>query len=232
MKPTHTQAYRVLVVDPHPVLRAGLASLLAQQEDLEGCGQVGNGHEALALIAELRPDLVITELNLFDMNGLEFLKVLRQQAPAVRVLIFSAYLEDVYAERALRAGAKGYVSKNAPVEELLVAIRRALGGGVYLSDAAANRIVARLAGSPGEHVDPELHRLTDRELQVFELIGQGHASSTIARMLGVSVKTIEAHREHMKHKLKVRGASELVQRAVLWVQMSTASARPGDPGGK
>ncbi|PYJ99585.1 MAG: DNA-binding response regulator [Verrucomicrobia bacterium] len=188
---------KVLLVDDHPVVREGLAERINRERDLVVCGEAQNAREALRAVASLQPDIVILDLSLPKGHGLELVKDLRTLHPDLRVVVFSMHDESVFAERALRAGAHGYVMKQEPPERLLVAIRTVLRGD-YLTHSVA--------------------RLSDRELEIFQLIGQGVSTRKIADRLGRSIKTIETHRTRIKEKLAVKSAAELVHRATCWVE--------------
>ncbi len=207
---------RILLVDDHPVLRQGLAQIINRQPDLAVCWEAETGAEALAMIEQREPDLVLIDLSLRTGDGIELVKDIKVRWPAIRMLVLSMHDEFIYAERALRAGAQGYVMKGEKVDHLLAAITRVLAGGIYVSDKMAERFLHQVAagGSVGLAVD----RLTDRELQVFRLIGEGLATRLIAEKLGLSRKTIESHREHIKEKLMLTSGNELVQRAVQWAR--------------
>ncbi len=212
----------MLLVDDHPILRAGLATMLGLESNLVICGQADNPNEALVVAEREQPDLAIIDLSLRSGDGIELIKDLRLRCPHSRTLVLSMHDEEVYAERALRAGAKGYVMKQEKLERLLLAISRVLDGQIYVSDEVAAKAVERLAGfhdgaapnGPGAYVEA----LTDRELQVFRLIGRGLGTRLIAELLHLSRKTIESHRENIKSKLGLASGSELVQRAIRWAR--------------
>jgi len=207
----------VLLVDDHPVMRLGLAALIRAEPDLEVWGEAGTGAEAMELCQKGLPDLVILDLTLPDRNGLELIKDLRSCHPDLTFLVVSMHDEMMYAERVLRAGAKGYIMKEEAPEKLVSAIRQVLKGEVFLSSNVASRILKRFAESGAKATSP-IERLTDRELEVFQLIGQGKGSREIAGQLNISVRTVDAHRAHIKEKLAFRDATELVHQAVRWVE--------------
>jgi len=207
----------VLLVDDHPVMRLGLAALIRAEPDLEVWGEAGTGAEAMELCQKGLPDLVILDLTLPDRNGLELIKDLRSFHPDLTFLVVSMHDEMMYAERVLRAGAKGYIMKEEAPEKLVSAIRQILKGEVFLSSNVASRILKRFAESGAKATSP-IERLTDRELEVFQLIGQGKGSREIAGQLNISVRTVDAHRAHIKEKLAFRDATELVHQAVRWVE--------------
>jgi DNA-binding NarL/FixJ family response regulator len=205
-------AHRLLLVDDQPILREGFAHLLDQEPDLKVCGQADSATGALKAITALRPDLVTVDVVLKGMNGIELVKQIRALHPMLPVLVLSMLDEVLFAERALRAGAKGYVMKQAPTDEVKGAIRRLLRGGRYLSPRMQERILENL--STGGRVAPGIESLSDRELEVFQLIGSGCATRQIAQQLRLSVKTIETYRAHIKEKLKLANGMELIRMAV------------------
>ncbi|HME05749.1 MAG TPA: response regulator transcription factor [Bryobacteraceae bacterium] len=206
----------VFIVDDHPIVRQGLALLINREPDLAVCGDAEEANSALRLIAATKPDLVIVDLSLTGPDGLELLKSLRARKPDLPVLILSMLDESLYAERALRAGANGYIMKQEATEKVLVAIRRILDGEVYVSDRMANKMLHRFVGDapPGDR--SPVAGLTDRELEIFRLIGDGHGTRQIAEELHISVKTVETYQAHLKEKLMVKNSRELLQRAIEW----------------
>lgn len=224
-----TERRRVYLVEDHPIVRDGLAQLISDQDDLVTCGAAEDPDTALRQFEQASPDVAVIDLLLGDADGLELVRALKQRFPLVPTLVLSMHKESLYAERALRAGARGYVAKLAPTESVLVAIRRVLDGGIYVSDATATRLVSKLVGgAEGDGPDPaaDISRLSDREFEVFRMIGRGLGPSEIARQLGVSVKTVETHREHIKRKLRLANGRELARAAVL----HAASHAPGTRG--
>lgn len=227
---------KVLLVDDHPIVRRGLAQYLAQTPDIRVCGEAQDGRSALEAIRRTRPDLVVMDLSLEGMNGLDLIQQIAATDPKLPLLVLSMHDETLYAERAIRAGARGYVSKDRPVEEVVGAIRRVLAGEVYLSEQMSTRLVRQmLTNRPAQQPSSLVGSLTNRELQVFELIGEGFGTRNIAAKLHLSVKTVDTHRENIKRKLHLGDAVELHQHAFLWVQGSgptegarkAAPARPG-----
>jgi DNA-binding NarL/FixJ family response regulator len=208
---------RVFLVEDHPVTREGFAQLINYQPDLEVCGQAGTAAKALLAIDASRPDLAIVDISLAESNGLELIKHLKTRHPGLLLLVLSTHDEALYAERALRAGARGYVMKQAPTSEVMGAIRTVLGGDLYLSEGMRTRLVhEHLHGSPAVG-GTDVANLSDRELEIFELVGHGHTTRRVAAKLRLSVSTVETHRAHIKAKLKLNNAVELVRRAVEWV---------------
>jgi len=209
---------KVLLVDDHPVVREGLAERINRERDLVVCGEAQNAREALRAVASLQPDIVILDLSLPKGHGLELVKDLRTLHPDLRVVVFSMHDESVFAERALRAGAHGYVMKQEPPERLLVAIRTVLRGDYFISESASSTCLQAFFRQSTKAVTHSVARLSDRELEIFQLIGQGVSTRKIADRLGRSVKTIETHRTRIKEKLAVKSAAELVHRATCWVE--------------
>ncbi|HYE95604.1 MAG TPA: response regulator transcription factor [Rubricoccaceae bacterium] len=217
---------RVFVVDDHPVMRRGYEALLAQEPGLEWCGEASSAEEAIAKIPEAKPDLVIADLTLEGLNGIELVKRLQALIPGLPVLVVSMHDEGLYAERALRAGARGYLMKSHAGDSVAEAVRRILGGGFYFSDAIQQRIFLQHRGQrPEPAVEGQLavEGLTDRELELFEHLGRGLTTRQIADTMRISPKTVETHRTRVREKLGVETTAELVRRAVLWVQAQEAS---------
>lgn len=206
----------ILIVDDHAVVRQGLALLINREADLAVCGDAEEAGSALRRIEELKPDLVVVDISLHGPDGLDLLKNIRTRDSNLPVLILSMLDESLYAERALRAGANGYIMKQEASERVLVAIRRILAGEIYLSDRMTNRMLHRLAGGGEEGQRSPIAGLTDRELEVFRLVGEGHGTRQIAEELHISVKTVESYQAHIKDKLALKNARELVHRAIQW----------------
>jgi len=211
-----TGKYRILIVDDHPVIQRGLAYALSQELDMEVCGGAVSVAGALTAMEESRPDLVVVDITLEDSSGLELIAEIKNRKADVRTVVWSSFDEKIFAERAIRAGAMGYVNKKEPIERLVSAIRQVLGGNFYLSAGMTNRLLQRASGSRPLEEDP-IRRLSNRELEVFTMIGQGMTTKQIARKLDLSPKTVEAHRENIKTKLDLKNSGELNRRAVLWV---------------
>ncbi len=208
---------RILIVDDHPVLRRGLAALIESEPDLLVRGEADSCAAALDFIRGHRLDLVIVDLALPGRDGLELLKELKARHPKVPTLVLSMYDESVYAERCFRAGAQGFVNKHELDQTVLIAIRRVLAGKIYMSEKLQARLATRFVRGLAE-VDSPLEALSDRQLEVFRLIGLGRTTRQIAEILHLSVKTIEAHREQIKHKLAIESGVELVRRSTRWVE--------------
>ncbi len=212
------QRRRVLLVDDHPFMRAGLAQLIEHQPDLAVCGEAGNPAEALHAIAKVRPDLILTDLTMPGRSGLEFVKDLIASDASLAVLVVSMHDEAVYAERALRAGARGYIMKEEGGEALLAAIRQVLRGEVYVSPRMSARILEGLSTRRPRGSTSPIEKLTDREFEVFQMIGQGKSTRDIAEQLHLSSKTVDVHRSHIKEKLELKDATALIRHAVRWVE--------------
>jgi DNA-binding NarL/FixJ family response regulator len=222
---TTSKRTTILLVDDHPLVRRGLAQLINAQADLLVCGEAGTPDEALAAAATLRPGMAIVDLGLGNADGLDLVKALAARHPQLPVLVCSMHQEATHAERALRAGAKGYVMKEESDGTVLAAIRRVLSGQIHVSEQVASRMLLKLVNPGAAHAAPTVDRLSDREYEVFGLIGRGVGPSEIARRLGVSVKTVETHREHIKQKLKLPNGRELLRAA-----MRHAESNPGGTG--
>jgi DNA-binding NarL/FixJ family response regulator len=204
----------VFIVDDHPLLRRGLALLINREQDLAVCGEAEEAETAMTEIAAKKPDILIVDISLNGPDGLDLLKSLRTLYPSLPVLILSMHDESIYAERALRARANGYIMKQEATEKVLVAVRRILGGEIYLSDRMANKLLHQyVSGAPAD-MNSRLSALSDRELEVFRLIGEGRSTRQIAEKLHLSVKTVETYQAHIKEKLSLQSGRELVQHAI------------------
>ncbi|HNS19504.1 MAG TPA: response regulator transcription factor [Sedimentisphaerales bacterium] len=203
-------------MDDHPIVRQGLAQLINQESDLLVCGQAEDAYEAMQTIRESDPDMVIVDISLKETSGVELIKDLKIQYPDLPVLTLSMHDETVYGERALRAGARGYIMKQEATEKVVTAIRRVLAGEVYVSNGMAAKMVSKLVGGPGKTGSP-VECLSDRELEVFRMLGEGYNTREMADKLHLSVKTIETYRAHIKDKLGLQDASELLRSAIRWV---------------
>ena len=208
----------ILVVDDHPIVREGLVRVIDQTGDLAVCGQAENIPQALEFIQKSKPDLVIVDVSLGSQNGIELIKDVKVRHPNLPVLVHSMYDESMYAERCLRAGAKGYVMKQEPPSKLLHAVRQVLKGEVYLSEAMTKQLLCRISDGTSAKGHSPAELLSDRELEVFELLGRGLRTKEIARELHLSDKTVQTHREHIKEKLHLKDAVSLVRHAVQWVE--------------
>ncbi len=206
---------RIVIVDDHPMVRERLAEVINRESDMKVCGEAEDRPNALEVIGRQLPDLAIVDLTLKRSNGLDLIKDLRAMHPGLRILVVSMQEENLYAERVIRAGAHGYITKQEATRKILEAIRMVLAGKVYLSDALSADILSRMVGkskAPGSSFE----LLTDRELQVFDLVGQGFGTRQIAEQLGLDVKTVETYRARIKDKLELKDASELLRKAIAW----------------
>jgi DNA-binding NarL/FixJ family response regulator len=207
---------RIFIVDDHPVVREGLSLMMNREPDLVVCGEAEEASAALQSISTLKPDFLIVDISLNGPDGLDLLKAVRVRFPNLPVLILSMHDESIYAERALRAGANGYIMKQEATDKVLVAIRQILSHKVYVSERIANQMLQQyINGSAAEKHSP-VAELSDRELEVFRLIGEGHSTRMIAEELHLSVKTVESYQAHIKEKLSLKNGRELVQRAIQW----------------
>lgn len=208
----------VFVIDDHPIVREGLTQLINREPDLTVCGTAEDIYEALKAMQTLKPDIALADISLKGADGIELIKNLKIRMPALPVLVLSIHDESIYAPRALRAGARGFIMKQEATENVLLALRRVLSGEIYLSKRMANKMLQQFVGAPGTAQKFSIDRLSDRELEVFRLIGQGHGTRRIAEELRLSIKTVESYREHIKEKMTLSDASELVQHAIQWLQ--------------
>ena len=204
-----------MVVDDHPIVRQGLALLINREPDLVVCGEAEEAMGALHVLSSAHPDVLIVDISLNGPDGLDLLKSIRGTHPTLPVLILSMHDESLYAERALRAGANGYIMKQEATERVLVALRRILNGEIYVSDRIANKLLKHFITGSGS-VQSSIADLSDRELEVFRLIGKGHGTRQIAEELHISIKTVESYQAHIKEKLSLRSARELIQHAMQW----------------
>ncbi len=207
---------RILVVDDHPMMRQGLAQLIGNEPDLAACCQAESAAQALEQVAARKPDLVLVDLSLPDKNGLELIKDLQAMHPGLPVLVFSMHEESVYVERVLRAGGRGYIMKQEGGKQLLHAIRQVLSGQIYVSERMSAKILEIFSGRRAEVSDSPVELLTDREFEIFQLIGGGMGTRDIAQHLHLSVKTVEVHRANIKRKLKLKSGADLVRYAIRW----------------
>jgi DNA-binding NarL/FixJ family response regulator len=218
LSPARNPKKRVLLVDDHPMMRQGLAQVINQQDDLMVCCEAGDANEAMQRITSSKPDLAVVDISLEGKSGLELIKDIQVLHPEVPVLVMSMHDESLYAERVLRAGARGYVMKKAGGEAVLQAIRQVLSGRVYVSEKMSERILEIYSGArTAKHQSP-IELLTDREFEVFKLIGEGCITREIAERLHISPKTVDVYRQNLKQKLKLPSATSLIQHAVRWVE--------------
>jgi DNA-binding NarL/FixJ family response regulator len=207
---------KIFVVDDHPIVRQGLGLLINREPDMIVCGAAEEAQSALRAISTLQPDVLVVDISLNGPDGLELVKTVRTRDANMPILVLSMHDESIYAERALRAGANGYIMKQEATEKVLIAIRRIMRGDVYLSDRVSSKMLQQyVRGSTTARQSP-VAELSDRELEVFRLVGEGHGTRQIAEDLHLSVKTVETYQAHIKEKLSLRNARELVQHAVEW----------------
>jgi DNA-binding NarL/FixJ family response regulator len=216
-----TEKTKIVLVDDHDVVRRGLASLITADPTLDICGEADSVSSAMEVIARTQPKLVLVDMSLKDSDGLELLRRIAAEFPDVLTLVLSMYDESVYAERALRAGARGYVRKIDVAGKILIAIRRVLAGDVYVNDEIASTLLNRLSSGKRAESKAPIERLSDRELQGVRAIGQGLSNREIAQQLFISVKTVESHREHIKEKLRLGSSGELLRYAIEFARVKT-----------
>lgn len=208
---------KILIVDDHPIVRQGLAELINHEDDLMVCGQAEDAHQAMKAVKELKPNMAIVDISLKQTSGMELIKDLNSQYPDLPILALSMHDESLYAERTLRAGARGYIMKAVATEKVIMAIRKILSGEIYISDKMASKMMLKLVGGKSEIKKSPVETLSDRELEVFQLIGKGFGTRQISERLYLSIKTIETYRAHIKEKLNLADAAELLQYAIQWV---------------
>ena len=217
-KKTESKKSRVYLVDDHPIVRQGLIKLIEQEAELEVCGEAGSVSEALPAIQKTGPDVILVDISLEESNGLELIKLIDDLGLQIPTLVLSMHDESLYAEHALKAGASGYVMKQAASNTLIQAIEKVLIGEIYVSKTMSSQMLKVAFRNGGEKQRSGTEALSLRELEVFELIGRGNSTREIAEQLSLSVKTIETYRAHIKEKLLLRSGTELMQRAVQWVE--------------
>ena len=209
---------RVVIVDDHPMFRERLVQVVNHEEDMEACGEAEDLTQAMETILRESPDLVIADITLKDSSGLELIKRIREHTATLPILVLSMHEESLYAERVLRAGANGYITKHQHPKEVINAIRRMLAGGVYVSEAMASVFLKGMLRSRGRSSPRSVERLTDRELAVLEMIGQGRTTRQIATALKLGTPTIDTYRDRIKEKMNLQNAAELLHFAIRWVQ--------------
>ena len=208
---------KVLIVDDHPIVRQGLAQLLRQEQDMIVCGEADHGQGIGDLIGHLKPDILVLDLTLKDISGIDVIKQVSPRYPSLPILVLSIHDESLYAERALRAGAKGYIMKEEAADKVVTAVRQVLKGELYVGEKLKARLLSQALGAPKAGASP-LEVLSDRELEVFRLLGQGFSTRRIAERFGRSIKTVEIYRANIKQKLGLKDAAELIHCAVRWAQ--------------
>ena len=207
---------RILIVDDHPLVRLSLREFIRREKDLEVCGEAEDREQALAAAEATKPHLAIIDLTLKSSNGMELIKDLRDRYPDVQILVLSMHDETIHAERAIRAGARGYITKQEATTKVMVAIRQILNGEIYWSERAAARVASKIAGPARGATDSPVDCLTDRELQVFEMIGSGKSTRQISASLHIDVSTVETYRARIKEKLNLKDSLALLQFAIRW----------------
>ncbi len=217
MPPVRQERNQILLVDDHPVVRERLAEVFSREPDLLVCGEADSRHRALEAIADTAPDIVLLDLTLKQSDGLELIKDIRARWPSLKILVVSMHDEAVYAERAIRAGARGYINKQEATRRILVAVRQVIAGQTYLSDSVAGQVVGRVAVPPNAAGVAPSDVLSDRELQVFRAIGQGLTTRQIAAELHLGLKTVETYRGRIREKLNLSTSAEVLQKAIAWV---------------
>jgi len=215
---TKPKATRILLVDDHPIVRDGLAEAINHEPDLTVCATAEDGPEAMAAIERAKPELAVIDLMLKSSSGLELIKDVRARWPRLLILVVSMHDETLYAERVLRAGARGYITKQQATRDILLAIRKVLGGGIYLSEKTASTVLARLTSQPLAAGDSIADMLADRELQVFEMTGRGLSTREIAEQLRIDMKTVDTYRTRIKEKLNLESTSDMLKLAIRWSQ--------------
>ncbi|MBI3849960.1 MAG: response regulator transcription factor [Verrucomicrobia bacterium] len=221
---TNTPAKRrVLLVDDHPITREGLGIIISRQADLEVCCEACNPAEAMSVLSRSKPDLMVTDMTMPGRSGFEFLKDVHAMMPELPMLVLSMHDEVLYAERALRAGARGYLMKDAGAAKVLEVIRLVLSGEAYVSPQISARLLDAMSGRRPRGSASPIEKLSDREFEIFQLVGQGKSTREIAKQLNLSPKTVDAHRGHLKEKLELKDATSLVRHAVRWVETQDAA---------
>ncbi len=211
------QKKKIIIVDDHPVIRKGIKLIIEEEKDLDICGETGNANEAIRMIGELNPDMALVDISLEgNANGIDLVKSMHKRYPAVKALIMSMHDEKIYAERAIMAGAKGYIMKSEMEDSIIAAIRTVLKNELYLRPSASLDIVSRVFQNTSERSGSSMDRLTDREFEVLRLLGKGLGTRKIAHELNLSVNTVETHRRHIRTKLNLQDSDELISYAIQW----------------
>jgi DNA-binding NarL/FixJ family response regulator len=215
---TNENKTQVLIVDDHPVIRDGLATIINHERDMNVCGQADDAHQALKAVTELKPDVVIADISLKSSDGIELTKSIKARYPRLPVIVFSIHDESIYAERALRAGAHAYMMKDVVSENIVKAIRTVLNGEIFISEKISKKFLHKIAGDKAGTTKTPIESLSDRELEIFRLIGEGYKPSQIAKQLHLSIKTIETYRARIKEKLNLANAAELLRYSIKWAK--------------
>jgi DNA-binding NarL/FixJ family response regulator len=224
MRKPSAEKSRILIVDDHPLFCEGLRRMIDRHPSLAVCGQVPDAASALKAVAELKPDLVLVDISLEGTNGIDLIKSLRARYGELPILVVSMHEESLYAERALRAGAQGYIMKNQPIQIVRAAIFKVLGGDIFLSEKMSTSVLARLFLGKKEQPLSPIEQLSDRELEVFQMLGEGKSSRQIAEALDLSIPTIHSFRNRIKEKLQFKNSTELVLHAMQWVRERVGSS--------
>lgn len=215
---TNENKTQVLIVDDHPVVRDGLITILNHEQDMNVCGEAEDAHQALKAVAELKPDVVVVDISLKSSDGIELTKRIKAGHPKLSVIVLSVHDESLYAERALLAGAKAYLMKDAVSENIVESIRTVLSGEIYVSSTISKKFLHQIAGDKAGPTKTPIENLSDREFEIFRLIGEGLKASQIAKQLHLSTKTIETYRSRIKEKLDLPNAAELLQYSIKWAK--------------
>jgi DNA-binding NarL/FixJ family response regulator len=222
MTETAVEKSRILIVDDHPLFREGLGQMIDRNPDLIVCGEAADAAGALIAIEERKPDLALVDITLGGTNGLDLIKVIREKFPDLPVLVVSMHEESLYAERALRAGAMGYVMKHEPARTVRTAISKVLGGDIYLSERMSSSMLSKLMRGKNDLPVSPVEKLSDRELEVFQMLGQGKGTRQIAEELNLTIPTINSFRNRIKEKLQLKSATELMLHAIHWFRESNS----------
>ncbi|MCU0822099.1 MAG: response regulator transcription factor [Spirochaetes bacterium] len=209
---------KIFLVDDHPVIRQGIRQVVESHEDLAVCGEASNADDAVKEINKLKPDLVIADIMLEgSANGIDLVKSIRERFPDIYTIVLSMHDESLYAERAIRAGARGYIMKEVAPKNIIEAIRTVLGGELYLSESQSKKIIDKLVHGSADTGDLSLGSLSDREIEIFQLLGNGFSTKEIAKKLNLSIYTVESHKRNIKTKMKLKNSSEVIKHAIQWV---------------
>src|SRR5215472_5694498 len=222
MAKTHTDKSRILIVEDHPLFREGLVQMINRNATLTVCGQVSDTASAMKAVGELKPDPVLVDISLEGSNGIDLIKNLKAKHEELPILVISMHDESLYAERALRAGALGYVMKSEPAKTVKGAIFKVLGGDIFLSEKMSTSVLAKLMRGKPEHPVSPIEQLSDRELEVFQMMGEGKPTRQIAEELNLTIPTIHSFRNRIKEKLELKNSTEMMLHAMQWVRERTA----------